>query len=69
MKLHYFDQEKADESDEYLKRCIYQGYVPDTCLLVGILVMNEILQNNDPCEGCNGPRYKCHGRPKSERLL
>ena len=67
MKLHYFDQDKADESDIQLKMAIGQGYVPSTCLLSGAVVMSEILRAADPCDGCNGPREKCHGRQKREQ--
>jgi len=63
-KLHYFDQEKADDTDIMLKMVINQGYAPNTCLLGGIVVMNEVNKRNDPCAGCEGPREKCHGRNK-----
>lgn len=66
MKLHYFDQDKADGSDIMLMMCIQQGYVPSTCLLSGAIVMAEIRRSADPCDGCNGPREKCHGRPKRQ---
>lgn len=66
MKFHYFDQEKAGTNDIQLKMAIYQGYVPKTCLLLGLLVMSEVFAGKDPCAGCNGPREKCYGRPKSE---
>lgn len=62
MKLHYFDQDVADEDDIKLKMAKYQGYVPETCLISGLLVFDEIEHGRDPCTGCNGPREKCHGR-------
>jgi len=65
MKTHYFDQELADNDDMHLGMAIMQGYVPKTCLLGGAVVMDEINKGNDPCSGCNGPREKCFGRPKS----
>lgn len=64
MKFHYFDQDKADDSDIQLKMAIQQGYVPSTCLLSGMVVMQATNQGFDACSGCNGPREKCHGRPK-----
>ena len=62
MKLHYFDQDKADESDIFLKMAIGQGYVPSTCLLGGMVVMDEVKKGNDPCAGCHCNRSKCGGR-------
>lgn len=64
MKLHYFDQEIADEDDINLAMAIGQGYVPKTCLLNGMVVMYEVNKGNNPCWGCNGPREKCKGKPK-----
>lgn len=64
MKLHYFDQDNADNSDILLQMAIGQGYVPSTCLLSGVVIMAEINGGKDPCAGCNGPREKCHGRPR-----
>ncbi len=64
MKVHYFDQEKADSDDLKLKMCIGQGYVPPTCLLVGAVVWGLVNKSKDPCKGCEGPRDKCGGRPK-----
>ena len=64
MKLHYFNQDKADEDDWHLKIAIEQGYVPKTCLIIGHIVMGLINKGENPCSGCNGPREKCKGRPK-----
>lgn len=64
MKPHYFDQEKADEDDHYLKLAKKQGYVPENCLLDGSLVMVIINSGDDPCRECNAPREKCKGRKK-----
>lgn len=64
MKPHYFEQEKADEDDIQLKMAKGQGYVPSTCLLGGMVVMGEITSAHNPCDGCAGPREKCHGRGK-----
>jgi len=61
-KLHYFDQEKADENDFWLLMAIEQGYVPKTCLLAGYTVMALVKRGDDPCSGCNCDRSKCHGR-------
>ncbi len=68
MELHYFDQSKANEDDIQLKMAIGQGYVPSTCLLGGLIVMDEINNGRDPCCGCEGPRHKCGGRPGSSLL-
>jgi hypothetical protein len=64
-KLHYFDDPQADPNDIWLTLAIQQGYVPDTCLLAGRVVMQEVNQGNDPCAGCAGPRPRCHGRPET----
>lgn len=64
MIFHYFDQDKASEDDLQLKMAIQQGYVPSTCLLAGMIIMDELHKGNDPCSGCNGPREKCHGRKR-----
>ena len=66
MKVHYFEQEEADKDDIQLAMAKAQGYVPQACLLGGITVMSEIHETNHPCAGCEGPREKCHGRPKGE---
>ena len=62
MRLHYFEQESADENDVQLWMAIKQGYVPMTCLLGGGTVMDEVKNGRDPCAGCAGPRVKCKGR-------
>jgi hypothetical protein len=64
MKLHYFDQQAADASDMQLSMAIGQGYVPATCLLNGMVVMSEVSRGVSACDGCNGPRDRCHGKPK-----
>jgi hypothetical protein len=64
MKPHYFEQEQADSDDIQLKMAREQGYVPMTCLLGGIVVMDEIRNGRDACAGCEAPRGKCHGRQK-----
>lgn len=63
MKLHYFQQDEADEDDHKLNMSKMQGYVPDTCLLGGITVWFEVTAGRDPCAGCAGPRDRCRGRP------
>lgn len=63
-RLHYFDLDKAPWDME-LEMAKHQGYVPQTCLLGGATVMAEVAAGRDPCAGCNGPREKCHGRPKA----
>ncbi len=64
VKLHYFNQDKADEDDWHLNMAKEQGYVPQTCLISGHIVMGLINVGENPCWGCNGPREKCKGKPK-----
>lgn len=64
MKPHYFDQAEADSDDGLLTMCKMQGYVPRTCLLGGMVVMAETNAGRSACRGCEGPREKCHGKPK-----
>ena len=66
MKPHYFEQAEADKDDMLLGMAKMQGYIPQTCLLGGMVVMSEINASRDPCAGCNAPREKCHGRPKND---
>ena len=66
MKLHYFEQDEADSSDMMLGMAKMQGYIPQTCLLNGIVVMNEVKNGRNPCWGCEGPREKCNGKPKRD---
>ena len=63
MQINYFDQDNADEDDIHLKMAKGQGYVPQTCLLSGAIVMDEVRNQKDPCAGCYCPRDKCKGRP------
>ena len=69
MKFHYFRQKKRDTDDIQLGMAISQGYVPSTCLLGGVVVMDEINHDRDPCAGCAGPRKKCHGRKRITQPL
>lgn len=66
MKLHYFDQVSADTDDIQLELAKRQGYVPQSCLLGGIVVMDEVNNGRSACAGCNCLRSKCQGRPKKE---
>jgi len=66
MKPHYFNQESADTDDLMLELAKMQGYVPDTCLLSGMVVMDEINKGKSPCWECEGPRDKCQGKPKQD---
>ena len=61
MKLHYFEQEEADQDDVQLGMAKMQGYVPQSCLLGGMTVMSEVADGKNPCWGCRGPREKCSG--------
>jgi hypothetical protein len=64
MKPHYFDQDAADPDDHALGVAKMGGYVPRTCLLGGIVAMAEVEAGRHPCWGCEGPRLKCHGKPR-----
>jgi len=64
MKPHYFNQDQADEDDLYLNMAKNQGYVPQTCLMSGCIVMGLINAGKHPCHECNCPREKCKGKPK-----
>ena len=64
MKPHYFDQELADANDMALGMAKMQGYVPQGCLLGGMVVMAEVQAGKSPCSECNCPREKCGGKPK-----
>ena len=64
MKPHYFNQENADTDDAALGMAKMQGYVPEGCLLGGMVVMSEVTNGRNPCYGCEGPRNKCGGKPK-----
>ena len=59
---HYFGLDAAPAHDMALGMAKMQGYVPQTCLLGGVVVMSEVSAGRDPCAGCAGPRDKCHGR-------
>lgn len=61
MKVHYFDQEKADDDDILLNMAKGQGYVPQTCLLGGQTVMACVHDNKNPCHGCTCNKSKCKG--------
>jgi len=62
MKPHYFEQDEVDKDDMALGMAKMQGYVPQTCLLGGMVVMGLVNKRKDPCKGCHGPREKCYGR-------
>jgi hypothetical protein len=64
MKTHYFEQAVADTDDFQLGMAKMQGYVPQGCLLGGMVVMAEVSKGDNPCWGCEGPREKCGGKPK-----
>lgn len=66
MKPNYFSQDEADSNDMMLGMAKMQHYVPKTCLLGGVVVMSEVSSGRSPCAGCNGPRERCHGKPKQE---
>lgn len=40
-------------TDEILKICIGQGYVPSDCKMDGMLVWLLINEGKNPCDGCN----------------
>jgi hypothetical protein len=64
MKPHYFGQDEADADDMLLGMAKMQGYVPQGCLLGGVVVMAETNAGRKACWGCNGPRERCGGSPK-----
>jgi len=63
-KLHYFEEEQADPNDHLLNMAKQQGYVPQTCLLAGMIVIVLVNEGKDPCFGCACDRSKCKGRRK-----
>ena len=67
MKLHYFEEGEAPDSDLELAAAKQQGYVTERCLLAGIVVMNDVRQGKDPCAGCFCDRVKCGGRRRQRR--
>lgn len=66
MKIHYFSQATADADDHTLGMAKMQGYVPDTCLLGGVLVMSLVTDGKSPCDGCGGPREVCKGKGSTD---
>jgi len=66
MKIHYFEQQQSDKDDILSQMAIHQGYVPETCLLGGNIIMAEVQSGKDPCAGCQCDRSKCHGRALQE---
>lgn len=54
------------DGDMFLHTAILRGDVPETCLLLGQLVMALVNDGQDPCAGCNHDRNVCNGRPKLE---
>jgi len=66
MKIHYFNEACPDTDDVQLGMAKHQGYVPQTCLLGGATVMDEINKGRNPCDGCEGPRSRCKGSPKKQ---
>ena len=69
MKVHYFNQEKADSDDLMLRMCIDQGYVPSKCLLSGNAVFGLVQEGSSPCVGCNGPKERCRAiNEKTQQL-
>ena len=63
MKLSYFNQDSADEDDFLLEQHKQRGDVPETCLPGGETVFAAVKYGLCPCDGCNGPREKCFGKP------
>ena len=62
MELQYFEDGQIDNDDIQHKMAVNQGYVPQTCRLGGMIIMNAINQSLDPCKGCHCDRSECHGR-------
>lgn len=42
--------------------------LPNTCILDRELILISILENRDPCCGCNADRDICKGRPYGKRF-
>jgi hypothetical protein len=67
MKLFYASVEEANSANDMRRQmAIQQGYVPATCILAGMVIMNEIGEHNDHCAGCYLDRAICHGRPQQQ---
>ena len=64
MKPCYFKQDLPDADDFGNAMARGQGYVPNTCLLGGGILMGVVNEGKDPFTGCEGPREKCKGRTK-----
>jgi hypothetical protein len=64
VKVAYFHLQTADNDDRALGEAKVMGYVPETCLLGGVLVWKSIAAGLDPCSGCGGARPRCGGRPR-----
>lgn len=62
---YYNDRKEKSKDDVMLKLCKAQGYVPDGCVLAGVLVYSLMQRPpGDPCKGCNENRKNCGGRPR-----
>ena len=59
MKIHYFNQRDADGDDALLGMAKMQEYVPEGCLLGGVVVMGAIKNGHNPCSGCACDRDRC----------
>jgi len=55
---------REDDEDILRDKAKEHGYVPDGCLLDGMLVMFLNKTGEDPCAGCHENRDKCGGRAK-----
>jgi hypothetical protein len=51
------------EPDPFRAVFVAQGLVPTTCTLDGMIIYACVLDEEDPCAGCNTPRKQCGGRP------
>lgn len=62
---HYFERTEASPHDTMLQKQIAKKVVPPGCLLGGVIVAGLDGAGVDPCIGCEGPRNRCGGRPKT----
>jgi hypothetical protein len=63
--VNYFDAPEDASEDSMLNMAKEMGAVPGGCLLNGQMAILLHREGTDPCAGCNCPREKCGGRPKS----
>ena len=63
--MTFEERKKEADKDSMLALCKEQGYVPDGCVLQGVIVYGLTNKGEDPCKGCNENRVNCGGRPNN----